>query len=60
MRGKYKQSVRYYNQIQVPDYNILILNESKFSMNKKYIKLKPFAITIIYPTANVTGFDLIF
>jgi hypothetical protein len=35
MRGKYKQHVSYYDQIQIPDYNILILIESKFSMNKK-------------------------
>jgi hypothetical protein len=58
MRGKYKQHVRYYNQIQIPDYNIFIFNKSK--MNKKYIKLKPFSITIIYFTARLTGFDLIF
>jgi len=60
VRRKYKQNVRYYNQIKIPDYNILILNETKFLMNKKYIKLKPIAIRIIYSTANVTGVDLIF
>jgi hypothetical protein len=60
MRRKYKQNVRHYNHIKIPDYSILILNETKFSVNKKYIKLKPIAITIIYSTVNVTGFDLIF
>jgi hypothetical protein len=52
MREKYEQHIRYYNQIQIPGHYILILNESK--MNKNYIKLKPFSITIIYPTAKVT------
>jgi hypothetical protein len=58
MRGKYKPYVSYYDQIRIPDDNILILHKSK--INKKYIKLKPFSITIIYSTARVTGFDLIF